>query len=159
MSDHYEVVFSCFLRDDTPRSVLAELRWHLGVDDEPPETVDLDRCPAPLLDPDPDSPLPGGDVGHLRRQSRTDSHGPDADPGLRERLLDGGERHAWGLYSRSHWLDDDLGRVCDVLELVAPHLDHSGYGGHYRDVYGSEVTVFVFDGDGGYEVRKPGGGA
>ncbi|MDA0566044.1 hypothetical protein LG943_17230 [Streptomonospora sp. S1-112] len=155
MSDHYEVVFSCFLRDDTPRPVLAELRWHLGVDPEPPETVDVDRDPDPLLDPDPDSPLPGGDVGHLRRQTRAEE--PDADPGLLERLLDGREeRHAWGLYSRSYWLDDDLGRVSDVLDLVAPHADHSGYAGHHRDVYGTEVTLFVLDGRGGYEVRKPG---
>jgi hypothetical protein len=31
MSDHYEVVFSCFLREETPAEVLDAVRWHLGM--------------------------------------------------------------------------------------------------------------------------------
>ena len=30
MSYHYEVVFGCFLREDTPETVLDTLRWHMG---------------------------------------------------------------------------------------------------------------------------------
>lgn len=50
MSDHYELVFSTFLHDDTPASVLAALRWHMGMDDnvKNPEGLDPDdirtRC-------------------------------------------------------------------------------------------------------------------
>lgn len=69
MSDHYEVVFSCFLRDDTPESVMAALRWHLGMDAEFPENLDDDEGQLyPLLGPDNhNSSLPGGDVVSLRR--------------------------------------------------------------------------------------------
>ncbi|MGX1542965.1 hypothetical protein [Streptomyces adustus] len=62
MSDHFEAVFSCFLRDDTPASVLLALRWHLGLDDEEPEDLDPENSPYPLLVPNNNSRLPGGNV-------------------------------------------------------------------------------------------------
>ncbi|MFJ7626813.1 hypothetical protein ACIQZN_10020 [Streptomyces sp. NPDC097595] len=37
MSLHYEVVFTCSLREDTPAPVLDALRWHLGLSEEPPQ--------------------------------------------------------------------------------------------------------------------------
>ncbi|MBC9712968.1 hypothetical protein H9Y04_10345 [Streptomyces sp. TRM66268-LWL] len=132
MSDHCEVVFSCFLRDDTPESVLAALRWHLGLAPERPAHLDPEWHPYPLLEPDPDSWLPGGDTASLRRQST----GFTAE----------GERYAWGLFSRNHWLDDDLGYLVTVLELLAPHVepDEDGFGGWFRYTHEAEQTPFVF---------------
>ncbi|MEU2614728.1 hypothetical protein ABZ570_24560 [Micromonospora sp. NPDC007271] len=67
MSLHYEVVLTCFLADETPPEVLDALRWHLGLRDERPATLDPGEHPYPLLEPDPGSYLPGGDVASLRR--------------------------------------------------------------------------------------------
>jgi hypothetical protein len=36
VSDHFEVVYSTFLRDDTPSAVLDDLRWHMDLTDEKP---------------------------------------------------------------------------------------------------------------------------
>ncbi|MFF4427542.1 hypothetical protein ACFYZ4_00045 [Streptomyces sp. NPDC001513] len=69
MSLHYEVVFACFLRDDTPDLVVA-LRWHLGLAVEWPAELDPEEDAYPVLSLDPDSRLPGGDRASLRRHSR-----------------------------------------------------------------------------------------
>lgn len=47
VSDHYETVFSCFLRDDTPESVLGALRRHMGLDEEEPDDLDPEEHPYP----------------------------------------------------------------------------------------------------------------
>lgn len=137
MSLHYEVVFSCFLDDETPPDILDALRWHLGLRDEPPATLGLDAKDDPyrLLSPDPDSYLPGGDVASLRRQ--------------RVGFTAAGDVFQWGLHSRNHWLDDDLGELVTILDLVAPHVVEDGYGGHFREVYDTDLTVFEFR-DGSY---------
>src|SRR5690349_7993951 len=85
MSFHYEVVFATFLRDDTPPEVLDELRYHLGFTEDRPQHLAIDYD-FPVLQPDEDSYLPGGDHVALRRQYR----GRD----------DKGEHHAWGLHVR-----------------------------------------------------------
>jgi hypothetical protein len=136
MSDHYEVVFSCFLRDDTPESVLAALRWHLGMDAEPPENLSQEEHPDPLLTPDQNnSRLPGGDIASLRRtvQGFTAS----------------GQRHEWELFSRKYWVDDSMLYLDSILDLVAPHIARPGYGGYFRDDCNTALTVFTFH-DGTY---------
>lgn len=130
VSLHYEVVFTCFLRDDTPDSVLAALRWHLGLALERPAELDAEEHSYPLLSPDPDSRLPGGDFVSLRRQSRGFTHG--------------GELHAWGLFSRNLWLDDMMGDLCTVLDLLAPHVEEPGYSGYFREEFDTEPIVFTF---------------
>jgi hypothetical protein len=130
MSERYEVVFSCFLRDDTPGSVLAALRWHLGMDAWPPESLDPEEHPDPLLAPDQyNSPLPGGDIASLRRtvQGFTAS----------------GERHEWELFSRNYWVDDCMLYLDSILNLLAPHIARPGYGGFFRDD-DTALTVFTF---------------
>ncbi|MFC9977138.1 hypothetical protein ACFVH6_40175 [Spirillospora sp. NPDC127200] len=129
MSLHFEVVFTCFLREDTPPQVLAALRWHLGLAEERP--AGLGEHAYSLLAPDPHSRLPGGDVASLREQDQ-----------------------GWGLFSRNYWLDDDLGELATVLELLAPHVEGPGFGGHLREEFESEPTVFAFR-DGGYELLRP----
>jgi hypothetical protein len=70
MSDHYEVVFACFLRDDTPDDVLDALRWHLGLLADRPASLDPDEHDEQRLLPDPDTRLPGREFVELRRQER-----------------------------------------------------------------------------------------
>ncbi|WP_042369598.1 hypothetical protein [Streptacidiphilus neutrinimicus] len=131
MSLHFEVVFTCFLRDDTPNEVLDALRWHLGLLPDRPAGIDPDEHTYPVLVPDPDGRLPGGDVASLQRQSRG--------------FAAGRELHAWGLFSRNLWLDDEMGELVTILDLVAPHVDEPGYGGFFREEYDAEPTVFTFN--------------
>lgn len=70
MSLHYEVVFTCFLREDTPARVLDSPRWHLGDHTDPPAAFERPDGPYPLLSPDPDSYLPGGEFASPHRQLR-----------------------------------------------------------------------------------------
>ncbi|MCX4819991.1 hypothetical protein OG883_08755 [Streptomyces sp. NBC_01142] len=131
MSDHYEVVFSCFLRDDTPESVLAALRWHLGMDAERPGDLDPEEHLYPLLTPDRNnSRLPGGDIVSLRRTVQ----GSTAF----------GQQHAWELFSRNYWVDDSMLCLDSILGLLAPHIARPGYGGYFRDEYDTALTVFTF---------------
>ncbi|GAB2611584.1 hypothetical protein GCM10027168_50580 [Streptomyces capparidis] len=135
MSSYYEVVFTCFLRDDTPDAVLGALRWHLGLTPERPAEPEAEEHAYPLLAPDPDSRLPGGEFATLLRQPR----GFSAE----------GELHSWGLFSRNYWLDDDLGELVTVLDLLAPHVEEPGYGGYFREEYEAEPTLLTFH-DGTY---------
>ncbi|GHF40842.1 hypothetical protein GCM10010218_22820 [Streptomyces mashuensis] len=136
MSLRYEVVLSCFLREETPETVLATLRRHLGLDESPPAAPD---DAYPLLEPDPDSRLPGGDAATLRFQP---------------------EAHAWGLFSRNQWLDDDLGELATVLDLIAPHVAEPGYGGYVREDGDARGTAITFrDGTYGLLGHEPGGSA
>ncbi|MFG3287613.1 hypothetical protein ACGF3G_02210 [Streptomyces sp. NPDC048179] len=135
MSDHYEVVFSSFLRDDTPASVLAALRWHMGMDDEGPEDLARDDHPYPLLLPG-GSRLPGGDIVSLRRSV--------------QELTSSGTRYEWELFVRIYWVDDLTLYLGALLELIAPHVAGRGYGGYIRDVHDTEVKAFTFH-DGTYD--------
>jgi hypothetical protein len=140
MSDHYEVIFTAFLRDDTPEKVLNELRWHLGLTEDKPPAVEGDPYASRLLLADPDTPLPGGSVASLQRQFRYRSRG-------------GAEHYAWGLLARSYWLDDELGEVSTILDLIAPYVEENGFGGYFRDVNDEIPTVFAFH-DGSYSVAR-----
>ena len=79
MSVHYEMVFTCFLKDNTPESVLTPSAgtWTSRA------AVGTDECPYPLLTPNADSNthLAGGELARLVHQSR-------------------GSRNAWGLFVR-----------------------------------------------------------
>ncbi|WP_030678324.1 hypothetical protein [Streptomyces sp. NRRL B-1347] len=127
MSLHYEVVFACFLRDDTPDTVLDALRWHMGEISDRPAGMDASEHPCPMLIPDPDSYLPGGDTASLRHQSR-------------------GNWNAWGLFTRSYWLDDEIGEVVPLLDLLAPHVEDPGYGGHLREEAEAQPAIVTFGG-------------
>ncbi|MFE7560153.1 hypothetical protein [Kitasatospora sp. NPDC057500] len=140
MSLHYEVVLTCSLRGDTPDTVLEALRWHLGLVPERPSGLDPDEHAYPLLAPDPDGRLPGGDFAALRPRSRSSTAGR--------------ELCAWGLFSRNHWLDDDLGGLVTILDLLAPHVEDPGYGGYFREEYDAAPTVLTFR-DGTHGLLKP----
>ncbi|MFC9614404.1 hypothetical protein [Streptomyces sp. NPDC056938] len=66
----------------------------------------------------------------LRRQSRG--------------FTPGGELHAWTLFSRNLWIDDMMGDLYTVLDLLAPHVEEPGYSGYFRKEFDAEPTVFTF---------------
>lgn len=132
MSSHYEVVFSCLLHDATPERVLSALRWHLGEDVEEPGDLGIGEFLYPLLVPNPNSRLPGGDCRSFQRRV--------------QEFTAAGEVHAWELYSRNYWVDDHMLDLTALLDLIAPHVAEPGYGGHYRNEFESGTTPFVFRG-------------
>ncbi|MFJ5234779.1 hypothetical protein ACIQBJ_33390 [Kitasatospora sp. NPDC088391] len=83
-----------------------------------------------MLFPDLDSPLPGGDVASLRRRSRG--------------LTVGTELFDWELLSRNYWLDDVMGELAMILDLIAPHVQEPGYGGYFREELDTEPTILTF---------------
>ena len=135
MSVRFEVVFSCFLRGDTPSEVLEAVRWHLGLAAERPAGLDPAEHPDRLLETDEESCLPGGDVASLRHRE----HG----------FEDFGRLGVWGLHSRNYWLDDIMGELVTVLDLLAPYAEN-GYGGYFRAETEVKPTVLVFR-DGAYD--------
>ncbi|MDX2848503.1 hypothetical protein PV342_08415 [Streptomyces sp. PA03-3a] len=139
MSTRYEVVFSCYLSDDTPEWVMAALRWHLGMDADFPDGLDdQDGQLYPLLVPDSyaNRRLPGGDAVSLHREV--------------QEFTNHGELYEWELFARNHWVDDSMLYLRSLLDLLAPHIARPGYGGHFRDIHDTDVTIFDFR-DGTYE--------
>ncbi len=130
MSLYYEVVFTCFLRDNTPGTVLDALRWHLGMSLGRPSGLGTDEHMYPVLTPDPESRLPGGDFASFQRQCRG--------------FATGHKLYAWGLFSRNYWLDDEIGELVTILDLLAPYVEEPGYGGYFREECDSEPTVIIF---------------
>lgn len=130
MSVYYEVVFACFLRDETPEESLDALRWHLGQLADRPASLMPEDDPDRLLCPNPASRLPGGDIASLSRQLR--------------RTADGQEVHAWGLFSRTLCPDENLSELATIMALLAANVADDGYGGYYRDVDAAEATAFAF---------------
>jgi hypothetical protein len=138
VSDQYEVVVSCFLDAATPEAVLDEVRWHLGLLDERPEHLDEDEVPYPALEPsdDPDGHLPGGEFGSLQFQARGD------------------DVHEWGLYVRLHVPEGALDEVFDVVDAIAPHVAHDGYGGHVRAEDDEDDLSVISFGKDSYELVR-----
>ncbi|GAA1096722.1 hypothetical protein [Nocardiopsis composta] len=130
MSLHYEVVVACFLREDTPPEVLDAVRWHIGLAEERPDGLDPGEHPVPAFLLDPESRLPGGDVAELRRQYRWTAP-------------DGADVYAWGLHARGRWLDDDLGNLAVLLDLLAPCAE-DGHAGSFREEHDLLPTVLAF---------------
>lgn len=62
------------------------------------------------LVPSPDTYLAGGDFASLQHQSC-------------------GNWNAWGLFTRNFWLDDGIGELVTILDLLAPYVEDWGYGG------------------------------
>ncbi|MGQ4490826.1 hypothetical protein ACN6LM_001633 [Streptomyces sp. SAS_281] len=60
----------------------------------------------------------------------------------------------WGLYSRNYWLDDDMGELVTVLDLLAPHIARPGPGGFFREEDETRAAVFAFR-DGAYDLLEP----
>ncbi|MCG8921546.1 hypothetical protein [Lentzea sp. CC55] len=140
MSFHYEVVFSLFLRENTPAEVLDELRYHLGLAPEPPRNPVLDYD-FPVLRPNPDSYLPGGEHAALREQLRG--------------FNDEGDLHAWGLHARLFWLDDQWAEVWwQVVQWLAPHVEDNGYAGFVREEADERPAVLTFH-NGEFRLDEP----
>ncbi|MFD5417556.1 hypothetical protein ACFWJT_05955 [Streptomyces sp. NPDC127069] len=137
MSMRYEMVFTCFLRGDTPESVLNTLRWHMSLRADRPGTVSADEHPFPLLTPNSNSEthLAGGELSRLVPQSR-------------------GSRDVWGLFVRISWPEEILEESVSILELLAPHVDEPGYGGYFRPEAGAWPSVYMFR-EGTYDVTGP----
>ncbi|NYV74589.1 hypothetical protein [Streptomyces sp. UH6] len=137
MSLRYEMVLTCFLKDDTPESVLDALRWHMGLRADRPGSFGPDGCPHPLLTPtsDSDTRLAGGEFARLTHQSR-------------------GSHDVWGLFVRVLWPDDILEESVTILELLAPHVDEPGYGGYFREEADAWPSVYMFR-EGTYDVTGP----
>jgi hypothetical protein len=132
MSSHYEMVFSLFLRDDTPGDVLDELRWHLGLSEQRP-TISALHTDYPLMRPG-DSYLPGGDVTVLQRQYRYDE-------------MPGVKHYAWGLYARLFWLDDHWAQASwQIANWLAPYVEEDGYAGFFREETDERPTLLVIHG-------------
>jgi hypothetical protein len=125
----YEVVFACFLREDTPDETLDALRWHLGLLAERPPAL-LAEQQDRLLCPDPASGLPGGDVAALEHQRHDDG---DGEPGS-----------AWGLFSRTAWPEHAMPALATIMELLAGQVADAGYGGYFRELGSAEATAFDF---------------
>jgi hypothetical protein len=96
MSLHYEWTLSLRLRRDVPEGFLAELRYHLGLSDAPPQAPALDVT-DPVFAVGDGSELPGGPVVSLVRQQFS------ADTAL------------WGLFVRVLLLDDDMYELIRVV--------------------------------------------
>ena len=132
MSLHYEVVFSLFLRDDTPSGVLDELRWQLGLSTQKPDACAIDY-EWPQMRPNEPSYLPGGEVAMLRRQYRYSRSGV--------------EHHAWGLYVREFWLDDHwVAAWLRVAAWLAPYADGDGYAGFFREEQDEQPSLLFVRG-------------
>jgi hypothetical protein len=125
VSSHFEVIYSLFLKDDTPEEILAELRWHLGLSPEKPSNLILDYV-TPQLAVQTETYLPGDEIAVLKHQQIT-SH-----------------RRAWGLYHRAFWKDDTLADLGRFAELLAAWADDDGYIGLWREADHEETpTVLI----------------
>ncbi|WP_169792497.1 MULTISPECIES: hypothetical protein [Actinoplanes] len=44
-------------------------------------------------------------------------------------------------------LDDDMGEIYRILELIAPYVSDDGYGGHEREEHDTEqLSLYLFSG-------------
>ncbi|GLY00686.1 hypothetical protein Acsp01_10650 [Actinoplanes sp. NBRC 101535] len=52
-----------------------------------------------------------------------------------------------GFYARTFMLDDDMGEIYRILELIAPYVSDDGYGGHEREEHDTEqLSLYLFSG-------------
>ncbi len=141
MSLHYEWTLSLRLRPDTPATFLAEVRYHLGLTDQPPEHPELD-ADWPCLASDPvDDRLAGGGVVSLVEQR----------PYLNLPA-------SYGLHVRTYVLDDVM---YDLIQTVPPWLArHSltqGWIGFAREELALHPRLHFYAQDGHAYVAEPGG--
>jgi hypothetical protein len=125
MSLHYELVIAVHLRTDLVDSDLADVRWHVGLEQRPD---DPQRRDGPLFGPEGEGYLPGGDITRLEREVRPASGAPTT---------------GWGLFTRRYMLDDafyeHLGPICGWLAAVAT----DGYAGFWREEDETSLNVLI----------------
>jgi hypothetical protein len=132
MSQHYEVVFSMFLRDDTPAGVLDELRWHLGLSAQRPDSCVI-AYDVPQMCPAGGNLLPGGEAARLRRQLRYSRAGA--------------AHYAWGLYARLLWPDGQWAEIWQrVAVWLSAHAAQDGYAGFFREEHDERPTLLLVRG-------------
>ena len=57
------------------------------------------------------------------------------------------EHHAWGLYTRQMWLDDQWTEGWwQVVQWLAPHADNDGYAGFFREENEEQPTLLLIRG-------------
>jgi hypothetical protein len=113
---HYEWTLSLRLRPDAPEPFLAELRFHLGLTDQPPEEPELEY-EFPCLVADSEDALPGGGVRSLVAQQ----------PYLNR-------RGSLGLFVRTFILDDGMYELIQVVPAwLARWSLTQGWIGHARE--------------------------
>jgi hypothetical protein len=122
MSLHFEVVVSCYVRDDLDPTALQELRWHIGKGPRPVTASE----PEPFFGSDEASRLPGGDItkfetalGHRSGQAPT------------------------GLFVRRFMLDDRLYDLMTPICRWVADVALDGYAGFWREEDGSDMTVLL----------------
>ncbi len=137
MSLHYEWILSLDLKADTPVPVLAELRWHLGLDELRPIGTSL-GYDYPVLGPSGSDWLPGGAVAVLR--TRTTS---------RASYL--------SLFARTGVSDDDM---YEIMQLVPSWLARwcatQGWIGLAREEMSLEPWLYFYVQEGFAYVGSPG---
>jgi hypothetical protein len=142
MSNHYEVVFSMFLRDSAPAEVLDELRWHLGLAAQRPDSCVISH-EEPQMCPAGSNVLPGGEAARLRRQQRY--------------RRAGAPHYAWGLYARLLWPGDQWAGLWGRVALwLSAHAEDDGYAGFFREEHDERPTLLLIRGGRPY-LCEPGG--
>ncbi|WP_327001954.1 hypothetical protein OHA72_43560 [Dactylosporangium sp. NBC_01737] len=141
MSLHYEWTLSLRLRPDAPAAFLDEVRYHLGLTDQPPADPSLD-ADWPCLAVDPaDDRLPGGGAGSLIEQH----------PYLNRPAC-------FGLYVRLYMLDDAM---YDLVQIVPRWLARwsltQGWIGVAREELALNPWLNFYVQDGHAYAAEPGG--
>lgn len=132
MDSHYEVVFSMFLRDRTPAGVLDELRWHLGLSPQRPDSCVI-GCEEPAMCPAGSNVLPGGEAARLRRQHRYSRAGA--------------AHYAWGLYARLLWPGSRWDEIWGPVAVwLSAYAEDDGYAGFFREQRDEWPTLLLVRG-------------
>jgi hypothetical protein len=136
MSQHYEVVFSMFLRDDVSVEALHELHWQLGLGATMP-AIRVLAGDSPVLTPALRAKGRRGRVARsaematLQRQYRSTGAGAER------------ESHGWGLHARLYWPEELWSRNWWLIaNWLAEHAE-DGYAGFYRAESVDEPNVLI----------------
>jgi hypothetical protein len=97
MSLHYEWLLSLRLRPDAPEALIEELRYHLGLSDQAPDTPTLDLPGQALVVCEGGDELPGGPLTTLVRQQ----YGPGLE--------------CWSMFARILVVDDAMYELVQVV--------------------------------------------
>lgn len=148
MGDHYDLFLSVRLQPGLSDEVMYEIRWHLGVEDEPPtrfEALSDDAGwfhgePVPLFAGlEPNYSDNGVDVAEIM---------PSAD-----RYPDGQQR--WLLTLRQSVHEDELGWAMDVAGWIVSKAETTGWVGFLR--YSQDpVPDLLHHIDGRLRIGRPG---
>lgn len=139
MSLHYEWTLSLRLRPDTPSAYLDELRYHLGLAAQAPETSTLDY-PDPALPTVGDGDeLAGGPIVRLVQQQH------------------GNVPATWGLFARAFILDDAM---YELIQILPPWLARwsltEGWIGFAREELSLDIWLNFYAARGHAYAASPG---